>query len=40
LIVTFSGRISGRKDKECGANGVREIDGTFDYTIEPPAAKL
>ena len=39
-IVQFSGRIRGRKDRECGAIGVSEIDGTLFWTIGPPAAKL
>jgi hypothetical protein len=40
LIVQFSGRISGRNDNECGASGVKEIDGTLLWTIDPPADRL
>lgn len=42
LIVIFelSGKIRGRKESECGANGVKQIKGAFDCTIEPPAARL
>ena len=30
LMVLFSGRIKGLKERLCGARGVREIAGTFD----------
>src|SRR5690606_33073981 len=35
--VTESGKISGRNDSVCGQIGVINIDGTFGWTIEPPA---
>ena len=40
LIDTFSGRIKGLNERECGARGVREIAGTLLCMIEPPAARL
>lgn len=40
LITIFSGKIRGLKDREWGANGVKEIAGTLLYIIDPPAARL
>jgi hypothetical protein len=37
-IVTCSGNIRGRKDKECGQIGVKRMPGTCGWTIDPPAA--
>jgi hypothetical protein len=30
VILELSGNIRGRKDRECGARGVRQISGAFD----------
>lgn len=40
VIYELAGRISGLKDKLCGANGVTQITSRFAYTILPPADKL
>jgi len=40
VILELSGSMSGRKDSEWGANGVKQMSGAFDWTIEPPAAML
>ncbi len=30
VILELSGKMRGRKDRECGAKGVKEISGAFD----------
>ncbi len=40
VMITCSGKISGLKERECGAKGVSEMAGTLLYIMEPPAAKL
>jgi hypothetical protein len=40
LSDTSAGRMSGRKESECGLRGVRRRQGTSGCTIEPPACRM
>jgi hypothetical protein len=40
VISALAGRISGLKDKLCGARGVTHIQDVLLYTMLPPADKL
>lgn len=39
-MLLVSGTTRGRKDRECGAMGVRRVQGTLGETMGPPADKL